>query len=679
MKVLIEDLPEGFYFKNVPKAKKGGKTGNQSNYQLVQYPNSIVDFSTKKNVRHTLSAVPRDEANLEAEGGETVLTDLNNDGLFNLYTIKGPRHSSGGVPLNLPDESFVFSDTQSLKLSPKELSEFNIKSRKKITPAKVSKKYDLNNYFAAIQDEFADDIKVRSAELMMDKNRMGLSKLAFMQELKKNFSDGVPSTAYPFLLSNNIDPFEFINSIKSNKSFKAQEGIETGDGLTGEPAKDYNAKLQPNKGLWGNVTSNDFNNWLNAWRATTKEGDQLITILDDIEKTINKYEFEENPHVKKFQKWYDESYLPAKVRGLSNQGATYTSEQQKKLLDEYSNIYGFSRNKNNAKQDGKLGPYTLGHLPLGINTQTGPEITIQPEESEYMTYDTPLGPPNYTPSKDPFSPPNYTPPKNNRLPPKFWLQDAIKTAAIASRNRDKFFPWQPPILPIDINYTLEDPTRAIAAINEQLGMQTDAIGAFAGPQSMNARISQMQGEAASQIVNEIARVNQRNINTINRAESQQAQIDMILDVERRKNLTKEYDDTQEVLQNYMDERNFDREQLAEAISNAMTNRANTYNLNQLQDYFQIDPTTGGTIGKFGERAFDPVVSENRSEKITKAIEKLKELGIANPTPELIDYFLNNDQANSETNFETNLQREYKSMNPKRKGGIIPFYIGKIGN
>jgi hypothetical protein len=428
--------------------------------------------------------------------------------------------------------------------------------------------------------------------------------------------------------------------------------------------------------LWGNVTSNDFNNWLNAWRATTKEGDQLITILDDIEKTINKYGFEENPHVKKFQKWYDESYLPAKVRGLSNQGATYTPEQQKKLLDEYSNIYGFSRNKNNAKQDGKLGPYTLGHLPLGISLQTGPEIVIQPEELKI--YDTPFGPQNYTLPEEEFAF-EFKQPKNNRLPPKFWLQDAIKTAAIASRNRDKFFPWQPPILPIDINYTLEDPTRAIAAINEQLGMQTDVIGAFAGPQSMNARISQMQGEAASQIANEIARVNQRNINTINRAESQQAQIDMILDAERRKNLTKEYDDTQEVLQNYMDERNFDREQLAEAISNAMTNRANTYNLNQLQDYFQIDPTTGGTIGKFGERAFDPVVSENRSEKITKAIEKLKELGIANPTPELIDYFLNNNQANSETNFETNLQREYKSMNPKRKGGIIPFYIGKIGN
>ena len=64
------------------------------------------------------------------------------------------------------------------------------------------------------------------------------------------------------------------------------------------------------------------------------------------------------------------------------------------------------------------------------------------------------------------------------------------------------------------------------------------------------------------------------------------------------------------------------------------------------------------------------------EKLREVIEKLKELGITNPSPELLEYFL----TNSETNFETNLQREYKSMNPQRKkGGVIPFYIGKIGN
>jgi len=44
----------------------------------------------------------RSEANLEAEGGETVLGDINFDGFPEHYTIKGPRHAQGGVPLKLP-------------------------------------------------------------------------------------------------------------------------------------------------------------------------------------------------------------------------------------------------------------------------------------------------------------------------------------------------------------------------------------------------------------------------------------------------------------------------------------------------------------------------------------------------------------------------------------------------
>ena len=73
--------------------------------------NCIGSSSDSTDVRYSLSSVPREEANLEAEGGETVLTDLNQDGNFGLYDITGPRHSSGGVPMYLPDQSFIFSDT----------------------------------------------------------------------------------------------------------------------------------------------------------------------------------------------------------------------------------------------------------------------------------------------------------------------------------------------------------------------------------------------------------------------------------------------------------------------------------------------------------------------------------------------------------------------------------------
>ena len=66
-------------------------------------------------VRKSLSAVPRQFANLEAEGGETVLIPNKQGGPAH-YNIKGNRHFQGGVPLAIPAESFVFSDTRAMKI-----------------------------------------------------------------------------------------------------------------------------------------------------------------------------------------------------------------------------------------------------------------------------------------------------------------------------------------------------------------------------------------------------------------------------------------------------------------------------------------------------------------------------------------------------------------------------------
>merc|ERR1711966_133769 len=113
-KIKINKLPEGF---KLVKGKvvenelmrEGGmlNTGDQANYGLVTtpqeyYSNTNFNDTDDKDVRYSLSSVPRDKANIEAEGGETVLTDLTNDGQFGLYNITGPRHSAGGVPMFLP-------------------------------------------------------------------------------------------------------------------------------------------------------------------------------------------------------------------------------------------------------------------------------------------------------------------------------------------------------------------------------------------------------------------------------------------------------------------------------------------------------------------------------------------------------------------------------------------------
>ena len=188
----------------------GYVTGDQAGYGLATgYTHDSVNDANDVDVRFSLSSVPREMANLEAEGGETVLTDLNNNGTFGLYDIKGPRHSQGGVPMFLPEQSFIFSDTNKMKLSSKELAQFSVDPKKKMTPADVSKEYQLNEFLGAKAEDDADHITERSAELMLDKNMMKLSKLAFGQESKKLFEDGVPLAAYPYLQSIGQNPFEF--------------------------------------------------------------------------------------------------------------------------------------------------------------------------------------------------------------------------------------------------------------------------------------------------------------------------------------------------------------------------------------------------------------------------------------------------------------------------------------
>ena len=233
-KIKINKLPKGFKLDNGKIVedkfmRDGGdlRTGDQANYGLVTtpqeyYSNTNFNNTDDKSVRYSLSSVPRDNANIEAEGGETVLTDLTNDGTFGLYDIRGPRHSAGGVPMFLPEQSFIYSDTNKMKFTKDELADFGINTKKKMTPAKLSKKYELNDYYAHLQSPYADTIQSTTAELMLKKNMMNLSKVAFVQESKKKFEDGVPLAAHPYLVQQGIDPIEFTAKMEKITMQEAQ-------------------------------------------------------------------------------------------------------------------------------------------------------------------------------------------------------------------------------------------------------------------------------------------------------------------------------------------------------------------------------------------------------------------------------------------------------------------------
>jgi hypothetical protein len=729
-KIRLNKLPDGFEIKEgkvVKKMQQGGMmTGDQSQYALVTTPYNLIgdqfNNESTNDVRYSLSSVPREMANIEAEGGETVLTDLNNDGQFGLYNITGPRHSSGGVPMFLPEQSFVFSDTEKMKMNRQELAEFGIESRKKMTPAKVSKKFQLNQFIGAMRDIDADPIKVRSAELMIDKNSKSLSKLAFGQEAKKNFADGVPLASYPYLVAQGLDPIEFTQKVENiTREQAAQRMFESMSpdqqaqvmalrqmmeqaGQTQQPQAAYGKELPKaqfgfNGGLSFGTTLNGtkpnpygfgyqapslptFNNdwdgdgipnnidaepfgplaeksvadnteeekpkkktpdnskgkrniafdpatveyyktlgidvnasgigerayvdkqpieegfegagygdasknvegFVESWKGVYPESDALLTSIRNWKSK------EPNPDVEKFQHWVNETYIPQEVEKIKSTitetGGTFTDDDAKTLQTKLLKDYGFNPETTGRDFDGDFGTFTSSRRPLSFK----PKPPIPPETPKEGC---PCKDGSY--SKDCCPKPGDIPDPVPGPEAKFWMQDLTKMGALAMRDRDMFLPFQPAVEIPKSGYVLEEPTRQLADANEQLNIAGQAFGAFAGPQSLSARVSKAQGDTLTNNANIFAQVHQRNIGTVNRGKLVDAQLETAAKREQRDRTVKEYDDTQLTLQNYMDEKNLDREQMADLTANAYTNMANTYNLNTLYPYYNIDPQSGGMI------------------------------------------------------------------------------------
>ncbi len=163
-------------------------------------------------VRTSISSVPRETANLEAEGGEIAYLP-NKQGGTATYRITGPRHVNGGVPLSLPPESFIFSDTKAMRIKdPVLLTEFGMPEKKGgYTPAEIAKKYDINKYRKILEDPISDALQVSSAEKMIANFNVKLGKLALIQESMKGFPGGIPTVALPFLAKYGLSPEMFIS------------------------------------------------------------------------------------------------------------------------------------------------------------------------------------------------------------------------------------------------------------------------------------------------------------------------------------------------------------------------------------------------------------------------------------------------------------------------------------
>ena len=217
-----------------PKALSGleikmrpGLYGTNGNRQFT-LPNQVNSqrFSQQPvDVRDTLQPVAREGANLEAEKGETAMVNI--DGIPAHFKIGGKRHSKGGTPLNLPDNSFIFSDTAKMKIKdPMVHAQFGMVPKKSgYTPAEIAKKYDINTFRKILADPNSEDIERKTAEAMISNYNMKLAKLALVQESMKGFPQGIPAVAMPYVMANDINPEELFETQGQEEQPDADMGV----------------------------------------------------------------------------------------------------------------------------------------------------------------------------------------------------------------------------------------------------------------------------------------------------------------------------------------------------------------------------------------------------------------------------------------------------------------------
>jgi len=184
MKIIIREIPNSTYNK-----KFGGNTVGQYNvldtkWNPVTFQGQIGinpkpdPFATTK---RTLPEAKEGQGNVNAEKNEMVLGNFTPDGMPSLMDVNGPPHTQGGKDINVPDGSFIFSDTPKLKIkNPDLLQVFG--QTKPQTPASLAKRYDLQKFTKVIADPKADPMAKKTAELMVANYTNKLNQLSQIQE-----------------------------------------------------------------------------------------------------------------------------------------------------------------------------------------------------------------------------------------------------------------------------------------------------------------------------------------------------------------------------------------------------------------------------------------------------------------------------------------------------------------
>ena len=320
---------------------------------------------------------------------------------------------------------------------------------------------------------------------------------------------------------------------------------------------------------------------------------------------------------------------------------------------------------------------------LGMHTFNTPRLDVDFTSSDEQFMDLP-------------SKPEITPVIKEEPPAKaeWWKQDENNLNTLMGIEDELFLPWAPTLEDQKIDYVLDDYTGRVNANNASLNTMASALGAY-GPQAL-AR-SNVFGKTLDANAKAINQVNSNNVKTMNQVASLQPQLDMQIDRANAAKDTKLYDDTTVSLQNAQNFSNWKAAKSNELYNAGITGAANTANMNDLYNYYDINPQAAGRV-EWGENGRDLYKNDNpdRQKAYLDAIVTLKKnLPGQEITNDLINNYLGNanqntgnqtvgmnEAANNEltgySGSNVQITREGKQGGEQIKKWAMPFYSGKMG-
>jgi len=576
----------------------------------------------------TLNASPRAAANLEAEKGETVVTDLDDNMIPEHYKIGGKKHSQGGTPLNLPAKSFIFSDHKSMAIGGEALKKFIPgSSKKKMTPAQIAslKKFDMSEENAILKDTDSDILQKETAERNIQSKLVKLGELAMEQESIKDFENGIPDIALPYLNRNGVTPqqVQMINAEIEQRDMMqemAKYGKETyqegGERTIGEFTSTY-------KEFEELLNNEDFNPLL----------DQLYNLYKDRNKDSTATKEQYKNSLLEFQKQnfaFKESGINIDDEWDSNAGS-YTKNKAYKKNAEALGLTPMSEEEIKMAQDGAINWSGLADLPefasnpfakrMRIQT-AGPDRALSNVDALYgdntaqtFMY---LAPEEVVekPVKEAIVPgnPEYVKAEEQVVGP--YPEDLINIAAIAGRRIPREYGYTQRLQPFMPDPTFLDPERELQANQEVGAINAQAMALQGRGQNLAGNLSAMQGKLAASQANTLGRYANANAQIANTFEL--AATDAMNKFQNYNAMQNRQQriDTAVVNQGYANAKNQQLEDYSEAFNRMSDNRRTTAMLNDFYQNFSVNPFTGEAINTPGAipqgDAFDEYIQASQN-------------------------------------------------------------------